>query len=271
VPQDYQEFIRRIRDYARLAEVNEYARVLEGGVEYPLFRLTLPGERWLVITSGFHGEEPAGPLTLSRHFEEIVAYARDKGVGLRVYPCINPSGFEDGTRYNRGGEKVNNDFLRYETAPGEWKGELARGESFLRWALFDGGPKETRAVRADLVRYPPPDAALDIHQDNYLPGASTYAYYFGDKAPHRQLMEAAARHARVIRDDKVDDVSRTDADGLIEYHDGSVTDYFRRQGVPYAATLETTTQTPLDVCHAINLLWVRGYIDLAARGEGPAR
>src|SRR5690242_3816345 len=105
VPQNYEEYARRIRGYAPLAEVNEHARVVEGGVEYPLFRLTLPGERWLVITSGFHGEEPAGPLTLCHYFEAIAAYARERGVGLRVYPCINPSGFEDGTRYNRSGEK----------------------------------------------------------------------------------------------------------------------------------------------------------------------
>ncbi len=265
MPHDYQEYARRIRGYASLAEVNEYARVLEGGVEYPLFRLTVPGERWLVITSGFHGEEPAGPLTLAHHFADVVAYARERRVGLRVYPCINPSGFEDGTRYNRSGEKVNNDFLRYEVTPGVWKGELSRGESFLRWTLFDGGPKETRAVRADIARYPAPAAALDIHQDNYIPGAGTYAYTFGDNAAYRPFMEAASGSARVLRNDKVDEVNRADADGLIQYHDGSVTDYFVRNGVPYAAALETTTQTPLEASHAINLIWIRGFIDLAAR------
>ncbi len=66
----------------------------------------------------------------------------------------------------------------------------------------------------------------------------------------------------------MDDNSRTDADGLIEYHDCSVTDYFTRSGVPYAAALETTTRTPLEHCHAINLIWIRGFIELAARGAG---
>jgi len=265
---NYEDYARRIRSYTGLAEVNEYGRVVEGGVEYPLFRLIVPGSRWLVITSGFHGEEPAGPLTLAEHFEEVAAYARERDVGLRVYPCINPSGFEDGTRYNRGGEKPNNDFMRYEVAPGVWKGELEPTDtSFLRWVLYDGGPKETRAVREDIARYPAPSAALDIHQDNYLPGAATYAYTFGDKGAYRPLMEAASAHASVIRNDKVDENHYTDADGLIEYHDGSVTDYFTRLGVPYAAALETTTRTPLEACHTINRLWVRGFIDLAARGS----
>jgi predicted deacylase len=268
VRHDYYDYARRIRAYANLADVKEYGWVLEGGLEYPVFRLTVPGSRTLVITSGFHGEEPAGPLTLVTYFPDIVRYARERDVGLRVYPCINPSGFEDGTRYNRSGEKPNNDFIRYEVAPGVWKEDMVVEEPFLRWALHDGGPKETRAVREDISRFPPPDAALDIHQDNYIPEVATYAYTFGDKAAFRPLSAQAEAHARVIRNAKVDDNSRTDADGLIEYHDCSVTDYFMRSGVPYAAALETTTRTPLESCHAINLIWIRGFIDLAARGAG---
>lgn len=267
--QNYTEYVRRMRGYSSLAEVNEYGRVLEGDLEYPLLRLTVPGERWLVITSGFHGEEPAGPLTLVNAFEEIAAYARERDVGLRIYPCINPSGFEDGTRYNRGGEKPNNDFLRYETEPGVWKDKLSRDEPFLRWVLYDGGPKETRAVREDLVRFAPPIAALDIHQDDFLLAHvhTTYAYKFGDNTPYRQLMEASASHAHVLRSDKVDEGTWTDADGLIQVHDGSITDYFTRSGVPFCATLETTTRTPPEDSHAINMLWIRGFIDLTARGE----
>jgi predicted deacylase len=264
---EYTDYARRIRSYASLAEVAEYGRVIEAGKEYPLFRLTVPGSRWLVITSGFHGEEPAGPLTLAESFAEVVAYARARDVGLRVYPCINPSGFEAGTRYNRSGERPNNDFMRYEVAPGVWKGELARGgEPFLRWVLYDGGPKETRAVRADIARLPTPDAALDIHQDNYLGGEATYAYTFGDSAHYRPMMEAAAAHVNVVRHGQVDEVNKTDADGLIAYHDGTVTDYFMRLGVPYTAALETTTQAPRAASHAVNLIWIRGFIDLAARG-----
>ncbi len=263
---DYTDYARRILGHASLGEVAEYGRVMEAGKEYPLFRITVPGSRWLVITSGFHGEEPAGPLTLAESFAEIVAYARARDVGLRVYPCINPSGFEAGTRYNRSGERPNNDFLRYEVTPGTWKGELTRGESFLRWVLYDGGPKETRAVRSDIARFPAPAAALDIHQDNYLGVPATYAYTFGDKAAYRPLMEAASAHVTVIRNQKVDEFNHTDADGLIESHDGSVTDYFVRQGVPYTAALETTTRTPLAFCHAVNLIWIRGFIELAARG-----
>lgn len=262
----YSDYADRIRSYASLAEVAEYGRVLEGGREYPLFRLTVPGSRWLVITSGFHGEEPAGPLTLAECFADVVAYARSRDVGLRVYPCINPSGFEDGTRYNRSGEKPNNDFMRYEVTPGVWKGEMGRHEPFLRWVMYDGGPKETRLLRPELARHAPPAAALDIHQDNYIPQHATYAYTFGPSEAYRPLVEAASAHATVLRNAKVDEVNTTDADGLIAYHDGSITDWYVRQGVPYCAALETTTRTPMKDSNAINLIWIRGFIDLAARG-----
>lgn len=263
---DFREYARRFREHARCAQIDVYGHVMEGGREYPLLKATTDGRRTLVVTSGFHGEEPAGPLTLLESLPALVDYARSRDVGLRVYPCINPSGFEEGTRYNRSGEKPNNDFLRYEVAPGVWKGELAPGETFLRWTLFDGGPKETRAVRAELDALPVPDAALDIHQDRYLHGAFTYAYVFGPPEAFAPFVAASEAHAKVVRDAQVDEHNKTDALGLIEYNDGSVTDYYFRRGVRFAAALETTTHTPLDACHAVNLIWLRGFVDLAAAG-----
>lgn len=264
---DFRDYVQRFNGYARLARIEEYGCVREGDRDYPLLRARTDGTHLLVITSGFHGEEPAGPLTLLEKFEEVVAYARERDVGLLVYPCINPSGFEDGTRYNRSGEKPNNDFLRYETAPGVWKGELRTGELFLRYALYDGGPKETRAVRGDLEKQQRrPNAALDIHQDRYLKEALTYAYVFGDEQDYAPIVEQASRHTLVARGMQVDDLNKSSELGLIEYNDGSVTDYFLRRGVPFTAALETTTATPMEVCHTVNLIWIRGFIDLAARG-----
>jgi hypothetical protein len=262
---EFREYAERFRQYVSLAEISDYGSVREGERDYPLLRARVPGKRLLVITSGFHGEEPAGPLTLLEHFAEVVEHARRHDVGLLVYPCINPSGFEDGTRYNRSGEKPNNDFLRYEVEPGKWVGELSSGQPFLRWQLYDGGPKETRAVRAELAAQPTPNAALDIHQDRYLREPLTYAYVFGDQTAYEPLVEQASQHAVVVRDQMVDEVNRTNPLGLIEYHDGSVTDFYFRRGVPFTAALETTTFTTLAASHAINLAWIRGFIELAAR------
>jgi hypothetical protein len=264
---DYCSYVAGLRRWAGLGSLDQYGVVVENGRDYPLLRLTVPGRQWLTVTSGFHGEEPAGPLTLLEHLGELAEYARARGVGLRVYPCINPSGFEAGTRYNASGERPNNDMLRYEVAPGVWRGELRPGERFVGWRLYQEGPKESRALRDDLSRFEPPRAALDLHQDRYLAGRYAYAYVFGDLGDYRPMMNQTVRLVDIARRALVDEAAgiSTDAEGFVVYHDGSITDWFWRQGVPYTAVLETTCETPLEVCHRVNLSWLRGFVDLAAR------
>src|SRR4029078_11027310 len=228
-----------------------FGRVLEGGREYPLVGLTRSGSRSVVITAGFHGDEKAGPLTLLEHAPEIVTYAAERDVGLAIYPCVNPSGFEAHTRYNVTGEHPNNYFLRYETAPGAWRGELRDGESFLRVApASDGIPKETAALARELDGRPMPLAALDLHQDNFIHGSLFYAYIFGDRASYRPMLARSGALVPVLRSSLVDsghepgtDV-HADEEGFIVCYDGSVSDRFHRAGVPYAAAIETTTETP---------------------------
>ena len=60
-----------------------------------------------------------------------------------------------------------------------------------------------------------------------------------------------------------------DGEGFILCHDGSVTDRFHRAGVPYTAAIETTTETPAELSDEINLIWIRGFIDLAAAAGAP--
>ena len=255
------------------AEPFEYGRVVEDGRDFPLVGLRSPGARDVVVRAGFHGDEKAGPLTLLEHAPEIVAYAVERDVGLRIYPCINPSGFEAHTRYNLSGERPNNDFLRYETAPGVWRGELRDGQAFTRVAPVDGGvPKETAALAAALDGDPPPAAALDLHQDNFIHGALFYAYVFGERTGYRPLVARSGALVPILRSSIVDsghepgsDV-RADEEGLIVCHDGSITDRFHRAGVPYTAAIETTTETPAALADEINLIWIKGFIDLAAGG-----
>jgi hypothetical protein len=253
-----------------VADPADYGTVVEGGRAYPLLSVEVPGERTVVVTAGFHGDEKAGPLTMLEHAPEIVAYARARGVGLRLYPCVNPSGFEAHTRYNVTGEHPNNDFLRYEVGPGQWRGELRTGETFLRSVPAEGTPKETEALARELGRQPPPAAALDLHQDNFIHGALFYAYIFGDRAAYRPLLARSGALVPVLRSSLVDsghepgtDV-RSDDEGFIVCHDGSITDLYHRAGVPFTAAIETTTETPHALSDQINLIWIRGFIDLVS-------
>jgi hypothetical protein len=267
----FTEYAARWRESLKgVARVEDYGIVAEGGREYALLSASSPGEKVVVITAGFHGDEKAGPMSLLEHAAEIVEYARARGVGVHLYPCVNPSGFEAHTRYNASGEKPNNDFLRYEVAPGVWRGELHTGETPLGWQPFGGGPKETVALAKELGRLPSPTAALDLHQDNFIHGHVFYSYVFGDRAPYRPLQARSGALLPVLRSGLVDsgyepgsDV-HADSEGFIVCHDGSITDHFHRAGVPYTAAIETTTDTPWERADEINMIWVRGFVDLVA-------
>lgn len=270
------ELRRWAASVAAPAQSFTYGAVVEAGRSYPLVGLRLPGPHPVLVTAGFHGDEKAGPRTLLEHTDELVAYAVERGVGLTLFPCVNPSGFEDHTRYNASGERPNNDFLRYELEPGVWRGELYDHQSFIRVVpAAEGLPKETAALARSLDAEPLPTAALDLHQDNFIHGAFFYAYVFGDLAAYRPLTARAGTLVPVLRSSIVDsghepgsDV-RADAEGFIICHDGSITDRFHRAGVPYTAAIETTTETPGPVADEINLIWIRGFIDLAAARRAP--
>ena len=273
----YADYLARWKSSVREpAQLFSYGSVLEAGRELELSALRLPGPRTVLITAGFHGDEKAGPLTLVEHVVEIVDYAAARNVGLRIYPCVNPSGFEAHTRYNVSGERPNNDFLRYETAPGVWAGELHREQTFLRIAAAaQGVPQETAALARALDAEPVPQAALDLHQDNFIPGALFYAYVFGDFEAYRPLMARVAAKIKVLHSCVVDsgyepgsDI-RADSEGFIICHDGSITDKYGRAGVPFTAAIETTTQTPAALADEANLIWIRGFIDLVARRPRP--
>lgn len=267
-PIDYATYAEAVASLHDVAEVRQYAVLEEPTGRFPVFRLEVPapaGAPLLVVTSGFHGEERSGPLTLAERFRAFAAKARAARVRLVVFPCVNPSGFVSGQRYNASGERPNNDFLRYEVEPGKWKGELMTSEPFLRYELFRGSPKETRALLPELESLETPVAMLDLHQDNYAPGGLVYAYTFGEKAPYLALLERSKAYAEIGANLPVDEHRKVGADGLIEFCDGSITDYFFRRGARYIATLETTTTLPFEVTREIDALWVEGFIELAAR------
>lgn len=221
----------------------------------------------MIITAGFHGEEQAGPLTILKRGEEIVEYARSRGVAVSIYPCINPSGFEDKRRYNRSGEKPNNAFLEYEISPREWDGELPIGESFRRTRIYTQMPKETKALY-ERIKGEDPVALLDLHQDNELEGSKTYAYVFGDRQLYIPIVQAASEHLEVARNhhEIYNDIDIDfDEHGLAEFSDGSIIDYFWRQGTDYLCTIETTTRAPLKLAMEVNIVWAKGLIDLVAK------
>lgn len=269
----YEDYSDGIRSAAAMAGVLclKASRRLYDGVYYdPLCLLNKAGSNPdVLITAGFHGEEPAGSMTILRRMGEIFDYAAVSGICLRVLPCINPTGFEDGRRYNRSGERPNNWFLEYEVG-GKWVGELPPGQAFRRFrdrGSF-GGPEETSFVLSPYGF--PRRAVLDLHQDQEIQ-TGTYAYVFGDRVGYRKIMSRTAKYAGILSNHTVDrdwyGEIITDNDGLVEFSDGSITDYYWRNGVDVSVTVETAVAMPLETSIAINMEWIRSIIDMAAEAK----
>ena len=58
---------------------------------------------------------------------------------------------------------------------------------------------------------------------------------------------------------------RTNKEGFIVRHDGTLCDLLCRLGARYAVTAETTAKTPLDKACLVNWLWIKGLIELSAK------
>ncbi|MEO6787672.1 MAG: succinylglutamate desuccinylase/aspartoacylase family protein [Chthoniobacteraceae bacterium] len=86
------------------------------------------------IFAGIHGDEPAGVLALCDFVRALDAMPTDgHGYELHVYPLINPTGYEDGTRHSRSGRDLNREFWRGSPEP-----EVALLEKEILRERYDG-------------------------------------------------------------------------------------------------------------------------------------
>jgi len=74
---------------------------------YGLQRLATEPRLTVYISTGIHGDEPAGPLAVLGLIE---ANAWPSGVSLFACPCLNPTGFQKNTRESQAGTDLNRDY-----------------------------------------------------------------------------------------------------------------------------------------------------------------
>lgn len=83
---------------------------------YPIYGYKLmrtDSERTVYLSSGMHGDEPAGPLALLELIEEGIL---EEPVSWVICPMINPTGLAAGTRENYQGLDLNRDYLQKSSA-----------------------------------------------------------------------------------------------------------------------------------------------------------
>ena len=268
----YQEFLAELLPVAG-AELAAYGATQKDGVQYPLIALHA-GAPELIIFTGFHGDEPTGPMSMLKHLAEVFAHAQSRQVGLRVYPCANPVGFSEGHRYS-GDQKQTNYIFQYQLADGTLTGELA-GKKVKPVGVVprEKIPEEIAALAVDLAHLPKPIGVLDIHQDGSIKVGQFYFYAYNTKAPFLQLAQQCGQLGAPVKSGQVSqggdiEPRKTDADGFItDWHDGSFTDWYCLQEVPLVLTLETAAATPFDLADQVNLVAMREMIDLVAKTRG---
>ena len=280
--------------------VKKYSLVYKKG-EYDFLKISskdiAPQDPVLLIRAGIHGDEIAGPIAIERYGNEIFDYAHAQGVKVLLYPLDNPSGFSANLRYNidnDSGDEGNNDFLRYELEDGRIKGDLGGRKIQFRCFLWSSDPAlkvhlplETELMHKLLKEDPLPQvkASLDLHQDFITPNAppAAYQYVLGNIEAYKPIVEEISEICPIYKNQPMDSgynvlidetgavikdpiesgiMERTDEDGSIVRYDGSITDLFYRLGTPYNVAVETTGATPLDLACKVNLLWIKGLINL---------
>jgi protein MpaA len=88
----------------------------------------------LGIFAGIHGDEPAGVLALCDFVRALEASpVLGHAYELHVYPLLNPTGYEDGTRESRSGRDLNREFWKGSLEP-----EVALVEREILREKFDG-------------------------------------------------------------------------------------------------------------------------------------
>jgi predicted deacylase len=120
----------------------------------------------LYLSTGMHGDEPAGPLTALRLFQED-AWPGDAAIWL--CPCLNPTGFPLNRRENAAGIDLNRDYRQLQS-------------------------QEVRAHLEWLQRQPRFDVALCLHEDWESNGFYLYELNLDNRPSYAEkILEAVAK------------------------------------------------------------------------------
>ena len=179
-PANYAEVKARV-EAAAAAPGLTLIRYPIAGLGLDLLRVDIAAEKPAVariaVFAGTHGDEPA-PVVTALEFLEQRLWARSPSVAFSVFPCLNPTGYDLGTRENADGIDINREFAR------------------------DDVP-EARALRAAIAN-DTFDTFVDAHEDPEEVGFYAYAF-FSDQSWPGLIVEAVAEQGPIIGTPQADD------------------------------------------------------------------
>lgn len=187
----------------------------------------IPDAPRLLVASGFHGEEPAGPWGVLA-FLESAPDAMLAAANLSLLPLVNVSGFRAGSRFNAAGENPNRGYLGLPSDAPSREGRL----------LLDHAP---------LLREAAADGLLTCHEDVLLSHGYLYCqerWRLPGRLP-QALRAAIAAHFALHPDGFVDGCAVID--GIVfNHYDSSFESWLMTQGIACTACVETPGQQPIE-------------------------
>jgi len=200
-----QEYFKKMEEALRGRkdiEIEKYSLKYKAGI-FPFWKIKSktikPKDKVFLIRAGIHGEEIAGPLTILNNINKILDIVEKANIKFIIYPLDNPSGFENGKRYNIDndkGENGNNDYVCYKLKNGKFSDELKNIADYKTWywssQKIKNLPLETKLSHKLLKKDPLNQvvAFLDLHQDYISQNvpALAYQYTFGDLKKYKSII-----------------------------------------------------------------------------------
>jgi murein peptide amidase A len=214
-----------------------------GGVNHEIVRVRFQGPRAehdplrIAVFAALHGDEPAGAEALVRWAGELVAEPwRVTGYDLTLFPLCNPTGYEDGTRFNRAGADLNREFWRHSTHP-----EVGILERELTAGVFDG--------------------IITLHSDDTSAGLYGYAH---GRILNEALLKPALRAAeRIIPRNRLKVIDGfTAVDGLIHRcFEGVLSAPHSQRPQPFDVIFETPALAPMELQIEATLIAMETLLD----------
>jgi hypothetical protein len=172
----------------------------------------------LLIISGIHGDEQAGPFGLMRYLSRIGDKTLEM-INLHFIPLYNPTGFRKCTRDNEWKEKTNRNFDNDE--------KISRESKIIKSNL-------------KLIKEMGGDGILTMHEDTKAKVCFIYMYHGKGAEELGDILLNIDRmffRQRSQSDDRKDGKLK---DGIVwDRHENSFEDWINKNGIPSVAITET--------------------------------
>ncbi len=159
---DYSIVLKRVRDAVPHSSISQLGKVEGNGKVYTFPKIVLGNEQGkkVLITGGIHGDEPAGVESVCAFLEGNHFTPFLKDWHFTIVPCLNPGGYELGTRENHLQKDLNREFKLKDPST----------EVILAQSLYNG------------ISY---DLSLELHEDVDSTG---YYLFQKDRIPRDTLL-----------------------------------------------------------------------------------